>query len=184
MGRASGWHGLIGNQDNYHRVTYTSLAALTPEARAAQVKQVCRATGIRMPDKKADYILGCFEYVTRLGGPEAAKAKLLAQPGREAKIAFLQSFPGIGPKYARNIMMDVYHEDFRDSIALDVRIKAISEALGLSFASYADHERFYLDVAREVGLNGWELDRLLFNLRSEVESRLGVSLEVPGRTKP
>ena len=137
-----------------------------------------------MPYKKADYILGCFEYVTRLGGPEAAKAKLLAQPGREAKISFLQSFPGIGPKYARNIMMDVYHEDFRDSIALDVRIKAISEALGLSFASYADHERFYLDVAREVGLNRWELDRLLFNFRPEVESRLGVSLEVPGRTKP
>jgi hypothetical protein len=182
MGRASGWHGLIGNQDNYRRVTYAALAALTPEARAAQVRQVCRAAGIRMPDKKADYILGCFEYVTRLGGPEAAKARLLAQPGREDKLAFLQSFPGIGPKYARNIMMDVYHEDFRDSIALDVRIKAISEALGLSFSSYAEHERFYLDVAREAGLNGWELDRLLFNFRPEVEARLGVSLEGPGRT--
>jgi len=176
MGRASGWHGLIGNQANYRRITYTALAALTPQARAAQVRKVCRAAGIRMPDKKADYILGCFEYVTRLGGPKAAKTKLLAQPGREAKIAFLKSFPGIGPKYARNIMMDVYHPDFRDSIALDVRIKAISEALGLCFASYAEHERFYLDVAREAGLNGWELDRLLFNFRPEVEARLGVNL--------
>jgi len=27
------------------------------------------------------------------------------------------------------------------------------------------------------GLNGWELDRLLFNFRPDVESRLGVSLE-------
>lgn len=182
MGRAAGWHGLIGNQENYRRVTYSALAALTPEARAAQVRQVCRTAGIRMPDKKAEYILGCFDYVSRLGGPEAAKAKLLAQPGREAKIAFLQTFPGIGPKYARNIMMDVYHEDFRNSIALDVRIKAISEALGLSFVSYAEHERFYLDVAREAGLNGWELDRLLFNFRPQVEARLGVSLEGPGRT--
>src|SRR4030095_13920874 len=102
MGRASGWHGLIGNQDNYDRVTYATLAALTPDARAAQVRQVCREAGIRMPDKKAVFILGGFEYVTQLGGPEAAKAKLLAQPGREAKIAFLRSFPGIGPKYARN----------------------------------------------------------------------------------
>lgn len=175
MGRASGWHRLIGDQDNYRRVTYTALAALPPKARKAQVRQVCRAAGIRMPDKKADYILSCFQYVMRLGGPEAAKAKLLAQAGREAKITFLQSFPGIGPKYARNIMMDVYHEDFRDSIALDVRIKAISETLGLSFAAYAEHEAFYLDVARQAGLNGWELDRLLFNFRSEVESRLGVS---------
>ncbi len=182
MGRASGWHGLIGNQDNYRRVTYSALATLTPKRRTAQVRKVCRVADIRWPEKKADHILGCFEYVTSLGGPEAAKAKLLAQTGREAKIAFLQSFPGIGPKYARNIMMDVYDESFRDSIALDVRIKGISKALGLSFASYAEHERFYLDVAREAGINGWELDRLLFNFRPEVESRLGVNLEGPGRT--
>src|SRR5438445_5881343 len=122
MGRASGWHGLIGNQANYRRVTYPALTALTPEARAQQVRQVCRAAGIRVPDRKADYILGCFEYVQRLGGPEAAKARLLAEPGRDAKIRFLRTFPGIGQKYARNIMMDVYHEDFRDSIALDARI--------------------------------------------------------------
>jgi hypothetical protein len=174
MGRASGWYGLIGNQENYQRVTYDALAALTSEAREVQVREVCRAAGIRMPDIKADYILRCFEYVQRLGGPEAAKAILLAQPGRDAKIRFLESFPGIGPKYARNIMMDVYHEDFWDSVALDVRIKAISDALGLSFASYTEHESFYLDVAREAGVNGWELDRLLFNFRPEVESRLAI----------
>ena len=174
MGRASGWHGLIGNNNNYQRVTYNVLAALSPEARRTQVRQVSKAAGIRMPDKKADYILGCFDYIKQLGGPEAAKAKLLAQPGREAKIRFLQTFPGIGPKYARNIMMDVYHEDFRNSIALDVRIKAISDALGLSFSSYAEHELFYLNVARDAGINGWELDRLLFNFHDEVESRLGV----------
>lgn len=174
MGRASGWHGLIGNKENYQRVTYKVLAALPPEARRTQVQQVCQSAGIRMPDKKADYILRCFDYVRQLGGPETAKAKLLAQPGREAKIRFLQTFPGIGPKYARNIMMDVYHEDFRNSIALDVRIKAISEALGLSFSSYAEHESFYLSVARDAGINGWELDRLLFNFREEVESRLNV----------
>jgi hypothetical protein len=175
MGRASGWHGLIGNQENYRRVTYSALSMLTFDARTTQVRQVCRVAGIRMPDRKADFILSCFDYVTRLGGPEAAKAKLLAQPGREAKIEFLKKFPGIGDKYARNIMMDVYHPDFRDSIAVDARINAISNALGLSFASYRDHEAFYLDVAKEAGLNGWELDRLLFNFRTEVESRLGVT---------
>jgi hypothetical protein len=136
---------------------------------------VCHAAKIRMPDRKADYILRCFECVKRLGGPEAAKAQLLRQPGRDGKIRFLEAFPGIGPKYARNIMMDVYHEDFRDSIALDVRIKAISEALGLSFASYDEHEAFYIGVAEEAGINGWELDRLLFNFRRDVEFRLGVS---------
>lgn len=183
MGRAAGWHELIGNPDNYRQITFTALAALTPDDRAICVKQVCRAAGIRMPDKKARYILDCFEYVRQLGGPEAAKTKLLSQPDRKAKIAFLKTFPGIGPKYARNIMMDVYHTDFHDSIALDVRIKAISEALGLRFETYEEHETFYVDVAHAAGLNGWELDRLLFNFRPEVETRLGVSVAKP-RTVP
>jgi hypothetical protein len=175
MGRASGWRGLIGNQENYRRVTYPALAALTAKARDGQVRETCRAAGIRMPDRKAGFILGCFEYITKLGGVEAVKAKLLSLPGREAKIAFLQTFPGIGPKYARNIMMDVYHEDFRESIAIDTRIKSISQALGLTFTSYLEHEAFYLDVAREAGINGWELDRLLFNFRRDVETLLASS---------
>ncbi|HEY3853400.1 MAG TPA: hypothetical protein VGO67_03290 [Verrucomicrobiae bacterium] len=79
----------------------------------------------------------------------------------------MKSFSGIGDKYARNIMMDVYHPEFRDSIAVDARIKALSNALGVSFDSYADHERFYLSVAHDAGLNGWELDRLIFHFQDE-----------------
>lgn len=173
MGRAAGQHGLIGKKDNYNRVTYAVLSSLTPDERYAQVHATCRAAGIRMPRKKAQYILGCFRHITELGGPEAAKARLLSMPGRKEKIAFLQTFPGIGPKYARNIMMDVYEKDFRDSIAIDIRIKAISESLGLSFKSYIEHEAFYLKVAREAGLNGWELDRLLFSFHKLVQERLG-----------
>ena len=74
------------------------------------------------------------------------------------------------------MMMDVYHEDFRSSVALDSRIMGISDGLGLSFASYEEHEAFYLEVARLAGLNGWELDRLLFNFLSEVRSRLGIGV--------
>ena len=172
MGRASGHKGLIRNQENYGRVTYDALEVLSDKARNANVHEVCRVAGIRMPNKKAEYILGCFKRLQKLGGPKEAKAQLFAQVGREAKIRFLELFPGIGPKYARNIMMDVYHEDFRDSIAIDSRIKAISEILGISFSSYAAHEAFYLEVARKAGVNGWELDRLLFNFRDEVERRL------------
>jgi endonuclease III len=130
-----------------------------------------------MPDIKAEYILACFEYVGSMGGPESAKELLLAQPGRDAKIKFLRTFRGIGPKYARNIMMDVYHEEFRDNIALDVRIKSISKAIGLSFSEsdYLEHEAFYLEVAHSAGLNGWELDRLLFNFGDEVKERLLIS---------
>ncbi len=109
-----------------------------------------------------------FDLIQAIGGLRAAKDALLKAPGREAKIKFLDAFKGIGPKYARNIMMDVYHEDFRDSIALDSRIKGVSSALGLSFGSYEEEEQFYRGVARYAGLQAWELDRLIFNFRSEI----------------
>ena len=66
------------------------------------------------------------------------------------------------------MMMDVYQEDFRESIAIDSRIKSISTALGVRFDNYADHENFYLDVAHLAGMNGWELDRLMFNFQNEI----------------
>ena len=167
MGRSSGKHGLIDNKDNYNKISYETLVPLSANARAIQVEQTCRAAKIRMPSVKGHYILECFEQVRELGGPEAAKTILLAQVGRDAKIQFLKSFSGIGDKYSRNIMMDVYHEDFRDCIAIDARIKALSKAFGVSFKSYAAHEAFYLSVAADAGLNGWELDRLMFNFQGE-----------------
>jgi len=167
MGRNAGARGLIGNKSNYDKLRFDVLAQLAPAARRTQVETTCRMGKIRMPGIKAGYILTCFDQIQKLGGPESAKARLLAQEGREAKIAFLKSFHGIGDKYARNIMMDVYHPEFRDTIAIDARIKALSQALGLRFDSYAAHEEFYLSVAQEAGLNGWELDRLVFSFQSE-----------------
>jgi hypothetical protein len=167
MGRASGWRGLIGNKANYNKLRFETLVKLSPKARRVQVEETSHAAKIRMPSIKAKYILNCFKQVRELGGLKAAKTKLLAQSGRERKIAFLKSFSGIGDKYARNIMMDVYHPEFRDSIAVDARIKSISDGLGLHFHSYQAHENFYLNVAREAGLNGWELDRLMFSFQNE-----------------
>lgn len=172
MGRSSGWFGLIENQDNYKQITFEALSALNEVEREETANRVCRAAKVRMPTMKAKYILGCFDYVNKVGGLQAATEKLFELQGREEKIKFLRTFPGIGPKYARNIMMDVYHEDFRDSIAIDVRIKRITEKLGLTFRDYKSEEVFYLDAAKAVGLNGWEADRILYNFTSSIEERL------------
>jgi hypothetical protein len=168
MGRAAGWHGLIGNQANYSRITFSALEQLTGAKRRAVVEQTCRDAKIRMPGIKAGFILRCFDQITAFGGLAAVKAALFATPGRNGKIKFLRQFHGIGPKYARNMMMDVYQEDFRESIAIDSRIQSISTALGVAFNNYANHENFYLDVAHLAGMNGWELDRLMFNFHREV----------------
>jgi hypothetical protein len=103
----------------------------------------------------------------------------LAQNGREGKVAFMQRFHGIGHKYARNIWMDVYHPDFRNAIAVDERIQRISESLGYLFKNNAEHERFYQEIAKEVGLEGWEGDRLLYNHRDEFLARV---MDLAGRT--
>jgi N-glycosylase/DNA lyase len=68
-------------------------------------------------------------------------------------------------EYARNIWMDIYHPDFRNTIAVDQRISRITEELGYRFKNYEEHERFYQEVAQEAGLEAWELDRLLYNHR-------------------
>ncbi len=174
MGRASGWERLQSNPSSYQHLTYPALSSLSSEERRERIREVFRQAGIRMHNKKAGWLIGCFNLLKQLGGPEEAKSKLLSQKGREAKISFLKQFPGIGKKYARNIMMDVYHEDFRDSIAIDNRIIGISVALGLMFSpnEYEEHESFYLDVARDARINGWELDRLLFNFYKDVKSIL------------
>lgn len=169
MGKSSGFQGLIETPENYNRVAFERLAMLPPAEREHELKETCRAAKIRMPDRKAIFLMACFDRIQQLGGLEAANAALFSAPGRDGKLRFLESFPGIGPKYARNILMDVYHPEFRDSIALDVRIYAISEKLGVKFSSYAEHERWYLDAGKLVGLNGWEMDRILYEHRDTIE---------------
>lgn len=172
MGKSSGWDGLIGNKKNYNRIVFSELYSLDKDERSRVVHEVCRNAKIRMPAKKAEFILRCFDQIKELGGPKKAKEKLLSLEGREKKIKFLMQFHGIGKKYARNLMMDVYHEDFRDSIAIDARIKAISELLGVHFKSYEEEEKFYLDAADNAKLSGWEVDRLLYNFQKEFEDIL------------
>ena len=172
MGRASGWHGLIENKDNYNQLLFSRIEEIPKKKRLSHIESVCRRAKIRMPFVKAKYILRCHEQIEMMGGMVEAKNRLLTQPGRGKKIKFLMQFHGIGEKYARNIMMDVYHPDFRDSIAIDARITKLSEKLGLSFNSYEEHEQFYLRVAKKAGLTGWELDRLIFNFQDSFLNRL------------
>jgi len=169
MGRSKGAAALMRNPELHRKVTYNALAKLSPRDRKRTLKETLRAAKlVRMPDRKAEWLHSAFDRISsEMGGIAEAKQALLSRAGPEAKMEFLRSFDGIGPKYSRNMLMDVYHPDFRDSIAIDQRIKAISKALGLSFKNYDDHENFYRSVAHDAGLNGWELDRLMYRFTKE-----------------
>lgn len=163
MGNARGWDGLIGNRDNYDRVTFGTLSGLNNTERLKTLDEVLRVAKVRMPGKKAVSLNRNYQMIVEMGGLEEARRQALAQEGMESKIAFMKHFHGIGDKYARNIWMDVRHPDFRDTIAVDERIKKVTQALGYTFRTYKEHESFYQDIAKEAGLSGWELDRLLYN---------------------
>lgn len=165
MGNARGWHSLIGNKTNYERVTFEALSKLDRSDRLSVLNNVLWDAIVRRPGKKAEWLDKDYDLIVGMGGLEEAKRQAFAKDGRESKIAFMKQFHGIGDKYARNIWMDVYHPDFHNSIAIDERVKQVTEALGYSFKTYAEHERFYQDVAREANRQGWELDRLLYNYK-------------------
>jgi hypothetical protein len=171
-GREKGWDGLVGDKKNYARVTFEAISEYAPHQRVEEVERTMRVAQVRFARIKAEYLVHNHSLFARLGGPKAVRDLLLAAPGKPGKMAFLMQFSGIGPKYARNILMDLYHPEFRESIAIDSRVQGITAQLGLRFGSYEAEEAFYVAVGHRVDLNGWTVDRILFNFRKEVRDGL------------
>lgn len=168
MGGSGGWEGLIGTPANYARVVFDVIAALPGKKRLAHIERVLRAAKVRWPGQKAGYLVAAHRRITHAGGLAAARQLLLDAPGRAGKTAFLLGFDGIGPKYARNIMMDVFHPDFHDAVAVDSRIERILKISGVVLSTYDAKEAFLVDVARRASLLPWELDRCCYWFRDEV----------------
>jgi hypothetical protein len=180
MGNARGVE-LVDNPKLHDPIRYKSLLRCARDQRLARLRRSLKdAKKVRWPDKKTQWLAENFERIRADGGPGAVKQALEESPGREGKIAFLRSFRGIAEKYSRDMLMDVYHPDFRESIALDVRVKNVSKALGLQFANnYYAEEEFFRSVANCAHINGWELDRLLFNFNREVLHELAPQNSTP-----
>ncbi len=159
---------LYEDPGNYDKITFEALSILSASERHRVLAKTTHASKVRWPNRKATSLAKNVEIIRAMGGPAAAKVELLAKTTRAAKISFLKQFKGIGDKYARNIFMNLYHPQFRQSIAVDARIDSISKELGLSLKKYTEKEQFYLDVARKAGINGWKLDRLIYTFKDEV----------------
>ncbi len=171
-GSSRGFDGLINTEENYRRVTYGRLKEIPAGRRPGHIEEVLRDANVRYPESKSKYLSENVELISEMGGLQAAREEALGQTGAEAKIEFMKQFKGIGDKYARNIWMDARHPDFQNKIALDQRIRGITELLGREFSSYEAEEGFYLSVAEEAGLSGWELDRLLYNFTEHFEASI------------
>lgn len=182
LGAAGGWKRLTSDPSNELALAFSALAALPPDERAARSEAVFRAAGVRYPRRKAAWLSAAFERVSSLGGTVAASRALVDARGRDAKLRFLKQFPGVGAKYARNLMMDLHDADFRESVAVDSRILAFARDVGLT-VDRANLELRLLDIARLAGIDGWTCDRVLFNWSAEVLSALGISGRRRKRTR-
>jgi hypothetical protein len=174
LGRSKGWEGLK-QPERLARLAYAALVVLAPEQRESVAEEVFREAKVRLPARKAQWLAANVERVRRAGGVEEVQRTLESLKDPVAIVAYLGTFQGVGKKYARNIPMDGYHPAFRDTIAVDARIKSVSKALGLTFGSYEDEEDYYVAVARAAGLEPWELDRLLYNFKADVLDAMGSS---------
>jgi len=175
LGSSRGHAGLFGDADNRRSVEYGRLRSLTASARHRVLESTLRRAKVRMPAQKARWLSADFDIIEENGGPAKMLRRARRLNGSEEKMRFMRQFYGIGPKYSRDIWMDIADPDFDDRIALDVRVQTISRALGLRYESYEEHERFYQNLAQQVGRTVWQLDRLFYGHKDRVLEAMGVA---------
>jgi endonuclease III len=149
-------------------VEFSALQNVPTRRRIAHIARVFRDSKVSYANKKAAWLTENVKNVEALGGLNSAKQKLDGAYRMSGKIALLMTFKGISKKYARNMMMDVYHPEFRNCIAVDARIKSVSKALGLKFSTFEEEEQFYIDTAKAARLQPWKLDRVIYNFTSDI----------------
>jgi hypothetical protein len=76
------------------------------------------------------------------------------------------------------MMIYAYHSEFRQSIAVDLRIGKVTGALGLQFASYQESERFPAKFSLRSQLKGRH------SSRSRVRAETGRLLRIHGAGSP
>jgi hypothetical protein len=162
-GNSRSWYGLCGDPVTLNSVSYSKLAPLDVDARIVLILAALRKAKVRMPTIKAPQLASNVARIAAMGGVEQATKLMLSMSTRDEKFRFMLQFDGIGEKYGRNVWMDIYDPTFRNTVAVDQRLKKVARELGFMGSSYQQTETFYCAIARDAGLEPWELDRLLYN---------------------
>jgi hypothetical protein len=170
MGNSRGWKGLFGDSGDSmlsRLMAFDAVGAIRQDLRVSYMEPILQTASVRMPRHKAETLAKNHTRISDLGGQAAARKTAFDQPTREAKIAFMKGFHGIGDKYARNVWMDLYDDQFHDAIAFDERLEKIAAAMGARFQGYAAAERYFVELAAESGREPWEVDRLLYHFNDD-----------------
>jgi predicted transport protein len=174
-GNSRGWEGLCGDPVTLNSVSYSKLVPLDAKAREVQILAALRKAKVRMPTIKAPQLASNVARIASMGGVEQASKRMLNLTTRDEKFHFMLQFDGIGEKYGRNVWMDIYDPTFRNTVAVDQRLKKVARVLGFKGSSYQQTETFYCDIAKDAGIEPWELDRLLYNFTDHFLNVIGFS---------
>lgn len=163
MGGSRGWDGLFQHPILSSLISFDAVGSIDEKLRADYMTTILQSAGVRWPAQKAQRLAVNHDIIRELGGEMAARTRAFSQHGRDAKLAFMLQFRGIGDKYARNVWMDLCDPDFETAIAYDERLQKIGKALGAKLNDYETAERFFVAIAAESGRTPWETDRILYH---------------------
>jgi hypothetical protein len=159
-GNARGWERLFVSGGLPAALKYGALRGQVPARRRLSIERALRTAAVRWAPRKSMWLANNYVRIEELGGVRRATRQVLELSGRQAKLDFVLKFDGIGPKYAFNLWMDLYDPDFRDCVAVDIRLGNVLGELGAGKS--VRPQEYFRGLAREARLEPWELDRLLF----------------------
>lgn len=164
-------------------ITFPALAKLSSRYRKDALSAAFKS--LYKGQDKAGWLDCNFERIECMGGEAGALSTMRALTGMAAKTHWISRFDGIGDKYSRNVWMDIRDPHFEQSIAVDIRLEEVGRLTGMAVsAPYRDKERFFLAIAGEAGLSGWEADRLLYNFKDELLALADIPQERgPGKAR-
>ena len=169
LGGSSNWDNRIKKRKE--EFSWAAVSALDAEARKALFHGLPNP---RFRSRVEGYVELAFQRIKAAGGPSAARAEYDRLSSGDEHIAFFLAFDGIGKKYARNIPMDVHDPLVCDSYALDHRLKGILAKLTGREMNYREGEEYLRAIARELGIDGWTFDRVLYGRYKEIMHDLEV----------
>lgn len=83
-----------------------------------------------------------------------------------------KEFKGIGNQYSKNIPMDEMDDRFKNYVKIDYRLSKLIDLTGATKLKPVDMQNIYLNIARELSLTGWDIDRFCFNFFGIITNKL------------
>jgi hypothetical protein len=164
QGNAKGWVRLSRKADWLRSIAFSALLPLSVSKRKDAIRRTFKEANVRMQSRKDEWLAKNLEKIMKdWGGLKQANAHMRSLHGKVEKLKFIGEFHGVGPKYQRNIWMDLYDPDFLDAIAIDSRLAEVARALGCEKPTQSNGEPLFCSVAEDANRKPWDVDRLLFN---------------------